>query len=145
MDDAPNLVALGWLSRIVVGNTELAFPRRTLLAYDPRATRRGLVFVYNVKTSRTRAPDAAIREYARTHWGKHGAWGISSGDAPDVPSGARGRAIAQITYTTIKGGDTAVTDYVHEFERTLPRAVLVKGQLQIVGGSYRVESRGIVG
>ena len=144
-----HLVALGWLTELVLepsGRT-VRIPRGTLLAYDPRAKKLGLVLVYGCRTSKARAPSSAAKEYARTHWGERGAWGISSGEAPDARKGAPVvGALRSITYTTKKGGDFSLTDYIHPFEGILPTLVEgSRGRVQIHGGSYRVTSRGIVG
>jgi hypothetical protein len=142
------LVALGDLSRIeLVGGRVIVAPRRTVLAYYPGGRRGSLVVVFGCKKSRARPPASAAKEYAAKHWGEVGAWGISSGEAPDVRgSHPRAPKIAKITYTTKKGGDSALVDYVHDFEETLPSYIKGTGRKwQIHGGSYRVTDRGIVG
>jgi hypothetical protein len=141
------LVALGWLSRLeLVGGREVRVPRGTLLAYDPSRKRGGLAIVFGVRTSRARAPDGAAKEYARTHWGQSGAWGISTGDMPVPKKGTPSTGIARVVYTTKKGGDRALTDYDHPFEKELPRYVKCGAStFQILGGSYRVTEHGIVG
>ena len=143
------LVALGWLSVLELKNGKrVRVPRSTLLAYDPSAKTRGLVIVYDVKTSRAQPPESAVKEYKKTHWGEGGAWGISNGDAPEATREQRwkGYELARVIYTTKKGGDNALTDYDHAFEKQLPRLIKCdRGRVQIYGGTYRVTERGIVG
>jgi uncharacterized protein DUF6496 len=51
-----------------------------------------------------------------------------------------------VVYRTRKGSDPAEgVDYDHDFEKTRPRLAHGKGGLVIVGGSYKVTERGIVG
>jgi hypothetical protein len=140
------LVALGWLVELHTKSGKvITAPRSTLLAYDPRAKVRGLVIVYGVKTSRAKAPPSAEKEYKRTHWGQGGAWGISSGDAPEA-RGAVGVLCTRVIYATKKGGDRDLVNYDHTFEKTMPQLVKAGGsRVQFHGGTYRVTERGIVG
>lgn len=141
------LVALGWLSRLeLVNGQSVRVPRGTLLAYDPKKKRGGLALVFGAQTSRATPPEGAAKEYAKTHWGDRGAWGVSKGELPEPKKGSRGSPVARVVYTTKKGGDRALTDYEHPFEEELPRYIKCSGAtFQIVGGSYRVTSHGIVG
>jgi hypothetical protein len=139
------LVALGWLVELHTKKGVIVAPRSTLLAYDPRAKLRGLVIVYGVKTSRAKAPPSAEKEYKRTHWGQGGAWGVSSGDAPEA-RGSVGQLCTRVIYATKKGGDRDLVNYDHAFEGTLPQLVKAVGsRVQFHGGTYRVTERGIVG
>ncbi len=143
-----HLIALGWVSRLETTNGKrVVVPRRTLLAYDPSKKRGGLVLVFDARTSRAKAPASAVKEYKRTHWGEGGAWGISSGEAPELPPRDRkGVPLMRVVYTTKKGGDRGLVDYDHAFEGTLPVLVrCAQKRAQIHGGSYRVTERGIVG
>lgn len=100
----------------------------------------------NPKTKKT--DRAALAEYRRSHWGKKAPRGVTELDAPDprqAPIVALGRVVS-IVYETKKGRDRELVEYEHEFEGTLPvLAYNAKKRLLILGGSYRVESRGIVG
>lgn len=51
-----------------------------------------------------------------------------------------------VVYRTRKGADPSEgVDYDHDFEKTRPRLAHGKGGIVIVGGSYKVTERGIVG
>lgn len=89
--------------------------------------------------------------YAAAHWGLDPKK-VSKLTIPDPrdnrAKGMRGLGeLVSVTYMTKKGGDTAMVDYVHPFERTKPVLCYGSkdGRLYIAGGSYRVTSRGIVG
>jgi hypothetical protein len=96
------------------------------------------------------AGDDARDEYSRLHWG------IDPRRTIAVEPGATPRALAElgklhsVTYATEKAGD-GPSLYEHEFggRRGSRRPVLAvdvdTGALHVVGGNYRVETRGIVG
>lgn len=140
------LVALGTVERLETkAGRPVRVPRGTILAYHQGRKSGGLVLVYGARPTRGMSA-AAQAEYERTHWGERGRGRLVAGDAPEVPQRARGVELARVVYTTKKGGDAALTDYDHAFEKTLP--ILVKcdeRRVQIHGGSYRVTERGIVG
>jgi predicted nucleic acid-binding Zn-ribbon protein len=129
-----------------------------ILAYTPRAPRGGLVVIYPVAV-RGRASAAALKEYAKTHWGKHGAGEQIDGDRALEPLRARGELLA-ITYTTEKGTDVEPVDYEHKFgdgakgawtpptlleHRCGSKKCSGENMVAIRGGTYRVTSHGIVG
>jgi hypothetical protein len=101
--------------------------------------------------------DKALRVYMDRHWGLS-ARGIYTRRAPDPTLGtasAMGELVA-IVYRTQKAGDPGPTDYEHVFgpdEKATLRgsskglAVLAfnPSGLLILGGDYKVDSRGIVG
>lgn len=88
-------------------------------------------------------------DYQRAHWGI-APTGLSRMAIPEPKANKTFVALGElvsISYLTIKGGDSAPTEYVHRFKKTLP--VLVYGKknarLYIAGGSYTVTTRGIEG
>ncbi len=85
--------------------------------------------------------------YRRLHWGKDGKGAIQL-DAPDPRAGpvtVLGELRA-VEYDTRKGSDVELITYVHAFKGKKPfLCVNGKGRLLICGGSYVVETRGIVG
>lgn len=107
------------------------------------------------------ASGAERARYRRTHWGQAGRGQVrDGGEAP--PPFRRAFVVESITYTTRKGADGALVDYVHRFGegargRWRPPVVLEhvcqkcgprcasRGALTLSGGTYRVETRGIVG
>jgi hypothetical protein len=117
-----------------------------VLAYD---TRGRLFIVYGARPS-GRASAAARREYERTHWGLPGAGDelagtLIAGSAPTVGVSTR------ITYTTRKGDDPALVDYVHRWGEgasgvwEAPVIVCQGERVALAGGTYKVNDRGIVG
>lgn len=95
-----------------------------------------------------RSNPAGERAYARLHWGDEGEW--EHIETSRVPDPRRGEPVllgelTEVVYRTAKGRD-GVADYEHRFGREKPLLVVTAdGGLAIVGGSYRVETRGIVG
>lgn len=85
--------------------------------------------------------------FKRLHWGQEGKGAIVL-DAPDPNDGpvtVLGELRA-VEYDTKKGRDEELVTYVHGFSRKKPfLCVNAKGRLLICGGSYVVETRGIVG
>lgn len=128
------------------------------LAYNPSGKRASLVIVYPVRVV-GKAPSAAIKEYAKTHWGVSGAGERVDGERALTPLSRLGPAVS-ITYTTEKGGDLELVDYEHEFGdgaegAWTPPVVLQHAcgakkcpadeMVALSGGTYRVTERGIVG
>jgi hypothetical protein len=127
-----------------------------ILAYD---TAGRLFVVHDASASGQPSSEAARKSYARTHWGKRGraklAGGVLCEDGRELGEGTR------IQYTTTKGGDGEPVDYVHDWGEgaTQPwtppivvRHACAQGSrcpthdgVALVGGSYRVTERGIVG
>lgn len=141
------LLVLGWSLRDA-----------PILAYDEAGR---LVVGYRGPVVRAADP-SELREYKRTHWGAVGQGKVRDCGAAPAPLVSWGRA-SGVTYATRKGGDRAVVDYVHVFGEggsgpvVLPSVVrhecaggcgpkcAAAGAISLVGGSYRVTSRGIVG
>lgn len=154
------LVSLGFLTGAIVKTARgkkamrWSLRRAPVLAYHVCRDRgcdvkTKLVIVTRAKSAKgVRPTSAAARaEYARAHWGERG-------PRPTIPGRVYGGgavrvlgSLATVTYTTEKGGDGGkLTDYEHAFEGELPRlAVTSDGVFVVLGGSYRVETRGIVG
>jgi hypothetical protein len=90
-----------------------------------------------------------VPTYKEAHWGKKPK-GARTLDAPDPrqgPLSALGELV-EVTYGTIKTGDTSMTNYTHTFTTTEGRPTLAynrRGRLLILGGGYTMEKRGIVG
>lgn len=130
------------------------------LAYDEA---KRLHVVYHGRVVRpTTAEETA--EYKRSHWGKAGRRVVTEG-LVSVPPFRRVMVGESITYTTEKGGDSELVDYVHPWGEGvkgswLPPIIVehechpatcrgskcaAKGSIALMGGTYTVESRGIVG
>lgn len=101
---------------------------------------------------------AAAKAYVETHWGEGGEWMKRASEIVDVDHGALVLlgALEAATYSTVKGeeGGGEIVNYEHDFESTLPLLCFhacsrprcpSRGKLAIVGGTYRVTERGIVG
>lgn len=134
------------------------YARAPILAYDQR----GRLFVVYGAHATGKASAEEDAEYKRSHWGKspHGrVYSATIAERPLVLVGTSTR----ITYTTKKGRDVELTDYVHAwgegaafgtkvepprvFEHRCKSGAGCKENraLCIVGGSYRVTPDGIVG
>jgi hypothetical protein len=155
------LVELGVLTGLKVGPRELRWSLRgaPVLAYD--ADKR-LHLVYAVGRVERASSPAEVKEYARKHWGNEGRGDVRGGGlAP--PAFVDVGPATSITYTTKKGVDRKLVDYVHPFGEgssrrcVFPRVLehrcaggcsprcAARGSLRLDGGSYTVEDRGIVG
>lgn len=122
-----------------------------LLAYLPSSGR--LFILYNPRKIGT-AGKGARKEYAKTHWGQRGKGDLLEcvfleGDSKGCTNLGTSTFI---TYTTRKGTDANRVDYVHEWGEggggafkapTVQRGP--RGTIRLIGGSYRVTERGIVG
>lgn len=130
------------------------------LAYDEAGR---LFIVYGGRVVRpTTAAETA--EYRRTHWGRAGRRAVTEG-AVSVPPFRRIMVGESITYTCEKGTDAALVDYVHPWGegargKWLPPMIVehechpetcrrgkcaAKGSVALMGGTYKVDTRGIVG
>lgn len=153
------LTALGRLTSITAKGRARHWALRTapILAYDENKRLR-VLYPGKVVRPSTKAESA---EYRRTHWGQRGSENVRSAKEASKPMVTCGAATS-ITYTTKKGDDQEITDYVHPFGEGAPRGKRVvlpillehrcsdrhcpqNGAFSLVGGSYTVESRGIVG
>ncbi len=128
-----------------------------VLAYD---TQGRLFIVYAGKVARP-SSRAELEEYARTHWGAKGRGDVRDGGRAVGPFRTLGRGTS-IQYTTKKGSDRRLVNYVHEWgeggsKAFTPPAIVehdckrcgprcgARGALALSGGSYVVNDRGIVG
>ena len=99
----------------------------------------------NPRRRRNPTPD-----YKAAHWGREAPNGVQSASAGDPSKGplvAYGE-LRSVTYSTRKGKDRELVDYVHAFRKERPVLAFNregKGRLIVVGGSYTCEARGIVG
>lgn len=156
------LVELGKLTRLEqTSGTILKWSLRQApaLAYDDAGR---LFIVYTGKIVRSSTP-AEIREYGRTHWGRTGKHHVRNGGVAQGPFVRIGTG-KSVTYTTEKGVDLALVDYVHPWgegasaKGFVPPIVVEhecvggcrprcadRGAIALQGGSYRVTGRGIVG
>jgi hypothetical protein len=93
-----------------------------------------------------KAAERAARDFKRFHWDDE-AREIIEATAPGVPRGAvlyQLGELVQIVYRASKAGD--VFDWEHDFKTPRPALAATRaGGLVIVGGSYSVTDRGIVG
>ena len=161
-----SLVELGKLTRLVWSKpgssvqflAEWSLRDAPALAYDDAGK---LWIVYTGRVVRGSTPEE-VRAYRRTHWGVRPLGKVRDGGIAVAPFVVLGRA-ESITYTTQKGTDRALTDYVHRFGEgargkwEAPRVVehackggcakgcRAAGAIALAGGTYRVDTRGIVG
>lgn len=166
LNPARTLVQLGLLTRLELGRVALEWSLRDapILAYDVDRTRPGggcLVICYRGRVVRS-STAAELREYRRKHWGA-----IPVGQVRDCthavgpwkPLGAS----TSITYTTKKGVDSKLVDYVHPWGEGASRRCVrpkveehrckggcgprcaARGSIRLTGGTYSLEDRGIVG
>jgi hypothetical protein len=147
------LVELGRLTRL--DGFVWSLRDAPVLAYDDRGR---LFIVYVGKVVRS-SSTSELREYARTHWGAKGRGDCRGGSIADPPFVSHGSS-RSIQYTTRKGSDRELVDYVHAWGeggsgKLVPPRVLEHdcgkprcpwtGALALAGGSYTVTERGIVG
>lgn len=111
----------------------------------------------NPKESKGSASDAAaLDEYVRSHWGHEGKAQVRSVQIASFDHGTLVELgeLWEVAYGTTKGARGTRALYVHEFARTRPALAYhhcsrakcpERGRLAIVGGTYKVEPRGIVG
>jgi hypothetical protein len=116
------------------------------LAYDAR----GRLFVVYGGRVVGRASDKARREYRRAHWGVPGRGYSLEGSILGGTARTVGEGVS-VSYATQKGADPALVDYVHAWgdgargEWSAPRVCQEGDRVAFVGGTYRVNDRGIVG
>ena len=148
------IVMLGWLTEL----DDLSWPVNAapMLAYDTR----GRLFIVYPETPAGRATPRERASYARTHWGAPGQGKATEGVIAEGPFKAL-PASKSITYTTKKGSDGEQVDYVHAWGEggrgaftppTVVAHVCQNGRkcpgwrrIALIGGTYRVTERGIVG
>ncbi len=124
----PRLIAVGNLQKVATKN--------------PRAPKK--------RATKKKNPGGAAT-FKRLHWGHEGKGQSSSHMAPDPTKGpiVELGELTVVEYRTKKGRDRAQVDYVHKMGGVgSARPMLCmngEGKLLIVGGGYRVETRGIVG
>lgn len=130
--------------------------RAPVLAYDEA----GRLHVLHGAKGRGRPASPKVRaEYARTHWGEKGIGTVRGANVALPPFEELGEGVS-IVYTTRKGGDGELVDYVHPWGEggrgTFKPPHVVRhmcqtgkcagdGLIALVGGTYRVTERGIVG
>jgi hypothetical protein len=117
-----------------------------------------LRIVYLGKVSRPSTKEEAD-VYRRLHWGDHGRGRVNGGGVAVPPVRVLGPGVS-VTYTTRKGTDRTLVDYVHAWgegggrtweapqvveHRCGSKRCACEGALAFVGGSYTVNERGIVG
>jgi hypothetical protein len=161
LNPARELVELGKLTRLDYEDERgrvraLRFGLRSApsLAYDDA----GRLHVAYVKAAVRNVTAKELREYARTHWGEEGTGNVRAVNVALPPFRRLGKGLS-VTYTTRKGGDGELVDYVHPWGegargKWAPPIVVVHacqrrcagvGQIALRGGTYRVTERGIVG
>ena len=153
------LTELGKLTAIETVKHEWVWNLRDAptLAYDKTGR---LFIVYAGKVVRP-SDGPEKREYLRTHWGRPGDGVVRDGAIAKAPFTV-GEISTRICYTTQKGLDRKLVDYVHEWGEGGPRQWKAprlvahscakcgprcngKGALALAGGTYVVSGRGIVG
>ncbi len=158
-----SLSELGLLTRLTYrdGRGELvelvwALKDAPILAHDDASR---LFVVYQGKVTRAASPPE-IERYERMHWGARARGKVRSGVFATAPFRRLGTG-ETIVYTTIKGGDGSKrVDYRHEWgdgargrfvapsvyvHRCGSRACMVENAIALGGGSYTVETHGIIG
>lgn len=118
-----------------------------ILAYDLRGR---LFIVYTDGTTTRAARGSEKSRYKATHWGQEGRGELQNGAIVTGSCKVWGVG-TRITYTTKKGEDRELVDYVHEWgegatgEWEAPLVVSHGTRYALAGGTYRVDTRGIVG
>lgn len=153
------LIALGKLRELVILGHKISFSRRDapIVAYDSKGR---IQLVYPLGRVGLATP-AETREYAKTHWGQEGEGTALEGIVAPRPFRMLGKS-SSIVYETRKGLDADPVEYEHEWgegrtrgtswappsvgEHTCrDRKCKMLGTVALVGGTYRVTPRGIVG
>lgn len=158
---------LGMLTRLdLADGTVLSWSLRDapVLAYDPQRTKAGgrcLVLCYRGRVVRP-STKAERREYLAKHWDAVPEGKVRDCGSAVGPYKSLGPSTS-ITYTTRKGAEAKLTDYVHPWgEGAMRRCVrpkveehacgrgcgprcAAKGAIRLTGGTYSLEDRGIVG
>ena len=100
------------------------------------------------RTRHANPSETAHQTYDRTHWGERGLGRMTKTTAPSVAAGELvmlGRLVS-VVYLTTKGGDEEPTEYEHTFNtRDMPILAFNRSGLFVLGGSYRITTRGIEG
>jgi hypothetical protein len=125
--------------RAEFGESDIAYKRAVARGTYRHATK-------NPAPGKLSAAEARA-EYKRTHWGNAGKGKVQTFGAPDPRAGVLVELgeLTSIVYTTKKGRDRELVEYEHDFEKTKPRLCFNGTGLVIVGGTYKVNERGIVG
>jgi len=160
------LVELGRMTELETERERFVWSLREapILANDSAGR---LFIMYGGRVVRSSSAEE-IKQYKRTHWGRGGRGKVREAGVAVGPFKSRGAATS-VTYTTEKGIDRGLVDYVHPFGEGGPKdwapPVLVEhvcqssgrhgagcgpkcaaaGSLGLIGGTYRVTDRGIVG
>ncbi len=164
----PALVQLGLLTRLDLGRGRVlrwSLKDAPILAYDPSLVAPGgacLVIAYrDGKVCRT-STEAECEEYRAKHWGAVPIGHVRCLGRAVGPYKSLGPSVA-ITYTTKKGLDSKLVDYVHPWGEGASRRCIrpiveehacgkgcgarcaARGAIRLTGGTYSLENRGIVG
>lgn len=96
-------------------------------------------------TSRLRTKASA--SYVKTHWGQEGSRTTRMLRAADPHAGpvTEMGQLVSVVYRTKKGRDAELTDYEHKFRAGTYLAYNRDGLLMVVGGTYTLNERGIIG
>ncbi|MDB4884472.1 MAG: hypothetical protein JWL95_3238 [Gemmatimonadetes bacterium] len=159
------LTALGLLTRLELesgGALVWSLRDAPLLAYDASGRHLWICYRDGRPVVRSSTP-AELREYKRTHWGATPVGNVRDCGYAVPPFVSLGRS-SVITYTTKKGGDARLVDWVHPWGEGASRkgfraptvaehrckggcraSCAARGSIRLVGGTYRVTDRGIVG
>lgn len=101
-----------------------------------------------MRTRHANPRESGHATYKRVHWGETGKGKMTRSSAPSVEAGQLvelGRLVS-VVYLTRKGGDTSETEYEHAFSaRDMPILAFNRSGLFVLGGSYRITTRGIEG
>lgn len=142
------LTALEVKSRIggTVSSAKWSVRAAPILAYDLR----GRLFIVYVDGGARQAARSERSRYRATHWGQEGRGELRDGAIVSGSCAVWGVG-TRITYTTKKGEDRELVDYVHDWGEGAtsawepPLVVRHGAKFALAGGTYRVDTRGIVG